>query len=195
MKPSRLYLVLFTLLLVLGSGCKKPAKVYLVPIGDAPMAEINDLVSHYREKFGITVEVLPAMHLDETTIDSQRQQLIAENVAYSMLRGYSDYRMNPGDVLIGITGQDMYPRSEGWQFCFGWRLGEQRAAVVSTARMALHYLGEPLDEAVLRKRLRKVVTKDIGLLYYEKSDSDNPRSVLYNNIMGIEELDYVTENF
>ncbi len=61
--------------------------------------------------------------------------------------------------------------------------------------MSLHYLGEPSEEATLRKRLRKVVTKDIGLLYYGKPDSDNPRSVLYNNIMGIQELDHVTENF
>ncbi|HKV94604.1 MAG TPA: hypothetical protein VJW20_18815 [Candidatus Angelobacter sp.] len=60
--------------------------------------------------------------------------------------------------------------------------------------MDLHYPGEQ-EGTSLRQRLRKVVTKDVGLLYYGKQASENPRSVLYNNIGGIQELDQVTEDF
>jgi predicted Zn-dependent protease len=183
------------LLLLLVSGCKKASKIYLVPIGDAPVAEITDLASHYREKFGIQTEVLPAIKPDVRDLDRNRNQLIAENLVRTLLSNYSDYRTNSGDVLIGITGQDIYPQSQDWQFCFGWREGEQRVAVASTARMSLHYLGEPADGATMRNRLRKVVTKDIGLLYYQKEASDNPKSVLFSGIMGIQELDRVGEDF
>jgi predicted Zn-dependent protease len=189
------YLVVVLVLSFAVSGCKKSAKLYLVPIGDVSMEEINDLASHYRQKFGITVEVLPQLKPDETVIDSTRHQLIAENLVQLMLHYDSDYRLDPADVLIGITGQDIYPKSQDWEFCFGWRVEESRAAVVSTARMDLHYLGEPAGQATLRQRLRKVVTKDIGILFYGKDASDNPRSVLYNGIMGIQELDRVTEEF
>jgi predicted Zn-dependent protease len=189
-----LRLLSLILLIALCSGCKKPGKVYFVPIGDAPTAEINDLVNHYHEKFGIVAEVLPPIKPFENDYDRARQQYIAEGLVQTMLR-MSDYRMSPSDVLIGITADDIYPRSRDWQFCFGYRFGEQRAAVVSTARMSLHYAGQPQAEANLRQRLRKVVTKDIGILYFGKPDSDNPRSVMYKNILGIQELDLVSEDF
>jgi predicted Zn-dependent protease len=121
--------------------------------------------------------------------------LIAEDVIQSMLRHYPEYAEDKSAVLIGITGQDMYPRGANWRFCFGWRIPEARAAVVSTARMDLHYEGEPPTEATVQKRLRKVVTKDIGIMTYGKTPNDNPNSVLYNNILGIEELDQVSEDF
>jgi hypothetical protein len=44
-------------------------------------------------------------------------------------------------------------------------------------------------------RLRKIVTKDIGILYYGLPQSQSPKSVLYSQIMGIEELDAVGEDF
>ncbi len=166
-----------------------------MPIGDAPMPEINALVDHYREKFGITVHVLEPMTLDASDVNMNRRQLVAENVIQSMLRNYPKYASNKSAILIGITAYDMYPRGENWQFCFGWRITAVRAAVVSTARMELEYPDEPVIEATLQKRLRKVVTKDIGIMYYGKSPNDNPKSVLFNGILGIQELDQVTEDF
>jgi hypothetical protein len=61
--------------------------------------------------------------------------------------------------------------------------------------MDLHYPGEPVSEAILGMRLRKVVTKDIGIMYFGKTPNSNPRSVLYDGILGIEELDHATEDF
>ena len=61
--------------------------------------------------------------------------------------------------------------------------------------MSLHYIGEPSDLNLSGTRLRKMVTKDIGILYYGLPQSQNPSSVLYNGIMGIEELDQVGEDF
>jgi predicted Zn-dependent protease len=176
------------LLMVLGiSGCKKSDTIYLVPIGSAPMAEITDLAAHYRAKFGVNVTVLPQLDPVYGDYDGEREQLIAEKITQTLLRTYSDYRNKKTDVIIGITGQDMYPKSEDWAFCFGWRDQDGRAAVASTARMD--------SEATLRNRLRKVVTKDIGILYYDKPQSENPKSVLYSGIMGIQELDLVSEDF
>jgi predicted Zn-dependent protease len=191
----RALISLLGLSLISFSGCRKQSTVYFVPIGDAPTSDINALVGHYKQKFGFEAHVLPPMALDETDTDPDRHQLIAENVLESMQQAYPEYSLNKSVILIGITRQDMYPRSEPWDFCFGWRKKEERAAVVSTARLDLRYRGEPIDEATPTKRLQKVVTKDIGILYYDKSGSDNPRSVLYNKILGIQELDEVTEDF
>jgi hypothetical protein len=40
-----------------------------------------------------------------------------------------------------------------------------------------------------------MVKKDIGILYYGLSQSHNPKSVLYNGILGIQELDAVGDDF
>ncbi len=128
-------------------------------------------------------------------MDFSRQQLIAEKVIQSVLRHYQQYAGDKSAVLIAITSQDMYPLGAYWQFCFGWRIPAVHAAVVSTAPMDLHYPGEPPTEATLEKRLRKVVSKDVGILYYGKTPNDNPRSVLYSNILGMQELDQVSGDF
>jgi hypothetical protein len=61
--------------------------------------------------------------------------------------------------------------------------------------MGLHYSGEPADVSDPETRVRKMVTKDIAILYYGKPQSNDPHSVLYNQIGGIEELDQVGEDF
>lgn len=169
--------------------------VYFVPIVEAPMDDINDLVQHYREKLGIEVHVLPAMMPKSTDIDTARGQLIAENVLESMARNYPEYEKNKSAILIGITALDMYPTEEKWQFCYGWRDPELRKAVISTARFNWQYPGEPVEEASMTQRLRKAVTKDIGLMYFWKPLNHNPKSVLYDGIMGIDDLDRASENF
>ena len=55
--------------------------------------------------------------------------------------------------------------------------------------------GRPSEEARPEIRLCKMVTKDIGILYYGLPQSSNPHSVVYNRILGIEELDAVGEQF
>jgi predicted Zn-dependent protease len=179
---------------MLCSGCKKTS-VYFVPIGNAPVAEINELVPHYEEKFDLKAEVLSPMALSPTDFDSYRQQLIAERVLQNLDREYARYLKDRSAVLIGITSQDMYLLQANWQFCFGWRRPEIRMAVVSTARMNLYYPGETMPIASVSSRLRKMVTKDIGIMYYHREASSNPRSVLYNGILGLEELDQVSEDF
>ncbi len=40
-----------------------------------------------------------------------------------------------------------------------------------------------------------MVMKDIGILYYQMPTNSNPKSVPYNNIDGVDELDGVSEEF
>jgi predicted Zn-dependent protease len=196
MKITMAFLILCLLSTV--SACQKSDKVYniyFVPIGNAPTSEIDGLVAHYQQKVGLKSTILPALVPGPSEINRNRHQLIAENVLAFMRKRYFQYVKNDSSILIGITSDDMYPLGQDWQFCFGWRQPEIRSAVVSTARMNLHYEGEPANGANETSRLQKVVTKDIGIMHYNKLPSNNPHSVLFNGILGIEELDQVTEDF
>ena len=44
-------------------------------------------------------------------------------------------------------------------------------------------------------RIRKMVTKNIGVLYYHLPQSIHPKSAMYGAIGGIEELDFMGEDF
>jgi hypothetical protein len=52
-----------------------------------------------------------------------------------------------------------------------------------------------VTEDQIRTRLRKMVTKNVGVLYFHLPQSDDPRSVLYRNVGGIRDLDYMGEEF
>lgn len=82
-----------------------------------------------------------------------------------------------------------------WRFTFSLRSRDRRVAVVSYARMDPKNLGEPADAEVLQSRLRKMVLKNIGIMYFGLPASGNPRSVLYGNILGVDDLDRMTEEF
>jgi predicted Zn-dependent protease len=169
-------------------------KIYFVPIGNFPNEELQPLVQYYRKKYNLEVSIADEISVDPTTRDPSRQQLKAESLAASIPNNVSAPAHDKNAILIGFTSEDMYPTSKNWQFAFGWRLGNTRAAVVSTARLSVLDLGHPFSD-VAATRLRKIVTKDIGILYYGLPQSDNPHSVLYNQIMGIEELDAEGEDF
>ena len=107
-----------------------------------------------------------------------------------MKSAYPDLTSTPEAIMIGLTTEDMYIAQYSWQFTFSWRQ-EGKYAAVSDARMSL---GVPSEEQV-KARLRKMVTKNIGILYYRLPQSNDPRSVLYKDIGGISELDYMGEEF
>jgi predicted Zn-dependent protease len=169
--------------------------IYFVPIGDFPREQFDPLVRYYRQKYGLDITVLKSIPADPATRDASRQQLMAENLAASVHSAFPEHASDPKAILIGVTSEDMYPVSKNWQFAFTWRSGANRTAVVSTARLRLPNTADSSDPDVPGTRLRKMVTKDIGLLYYGLAQSADPKSVLYNQIMGIEELDNVGEDF
>lgn len=170
-------------------------KIYFVPIGNFPDQQLQPLVQYYRKKYNLEIAVADGISVDPATRDASRQQLMAESLAAGLRSRVSEPANDKDAILIGFTAEDIYPTSKNWQFAFGWRDGETRTAVVSTARLSLGDIAQPMTPDTPATRLRKIVTKDIGILYYGLPQSNDPHSVLYNQIMGIEELDAVGEDF
>lgn len=168
-----------------GSG-----KLYLVPLGEFSKLVAEELASYYKTKYGISAETLPTVHIPPSARNPERQQLIAEEAVDLMRRVNSEISGNPNAILIGLTTEDMYISQYDWRFSFSWR-EQGKYAVVSSGRMNLGNVSE--DET--RKRFRKMVTKNVGILYFHLPQSDDPRSVLYRNVGGIRELDYMGEEF
>ena len=51
------------------------------------------------------------------------------------------------------------------------------------------------DSTRRMQRIQKMITKNLGILYYGLPQSDDPGSVLYKSILGPDDLDRASEDF
>ena len=171
--------------------------LYFVSIGDVPADLLNNMVSHFQERFGVPITVLPSLSFDRVTFDPVRSQLVADELISAVRIRYPTLARNPRTRVIGITPYDMYMRAtqDTWRFTYSLRSHEDHFAVVSYARLDPAQLGPPASDELLQSRLRKMLIKNIGIMYFGLPVSEDPRSVLYGNILGAEELDQMSEFF
>lgn len=190
-----------------GTAAKPPTSgtLYFVPIGKFPATQYAVVTAHYAGAWHLPVRRLPPLPLDDSLWDRTRNQLVAERVIAKMQREYAGPAADPGAVLIGLTAQDMYREQSSWRYAFSHRDGG-RYAVVSSARMhpqslPLHpphgslFAWDLKDDELALCRLKKMVGKNIGVLYYRLPMNDDPTSLLYNSIGGPDDLDRIAEHF
>lgn len=177
------------------------AEVLLEAVGGLPRASegypslsLDQLAKDYQGKLQLKIELLKEAPLESRVVDFWRRQLVAEELIELMKRRYPREAKNPKAILIGVTAGDMFIREYSWQFAFAFRR-EGRFVVVSIARMDPVSFHEAPDPALLYTRARKMVSKNLGLLYYGLPETKDPRSVLYGPILGLDDLDKIGENF
>lgn len=170
-------------------------KIHFVPVGDHPPDRLERLAAYSREKFGVTIETAQAVPLEGSAVDDQRRQVIAEELIALMRRHQATLAGDPDAILIGLVTYDMYIRERpDWRF--GFAFGDlPRAAVISSARMDPINLGGRPDPDLLERRLRKMVSKYIGYMYFQLPPSRSRQSVMYTPILGVDDLDRIGENF
>ena len=140
-------------------------KIYVLPIGDlAGGPSLADLADYASRFFGLEVEVLPAVTVEDTRArtrmnDGVKQLLAPSVMAY--LRGKI-----PADAycLIGLTMVDLYPE-ESWNFVFGEASLVNRVGVFSFARNDSAFYGGHSDAATIRRRAMQVMTHEIGHMF------------------------------
>ena len=163
--------------------------VHLVPLGDYPISDVEALADYFAARYDLRIELHAAVAIPEAARDDARGQLIAEELIAGM-RATLPAAGDSARVVIGITGEDLYSRARpDWAWAFGLRT-DGHLAVISSARMRI-LAAEELADA----RLRKMVSKYIGLLYYGLQESTDPRSVMYGNILGVRDLDRMGDDY
>jgi YD repeat-containing protein len=176
------------------SGTGPHGGVYLVHLGEPSTIDLEPLRDYYQQALGLDVTILPPARLDPAAFDDERQQLVAERVIDVMRETAGSIADDTDAVVIGVVEQDMYIAEYDWAYALNFRTGE-RFAVVSTARMTESADAAPSEPGVVLSRLRKMVTKNLGVLLYRLPLSDDPASVFYSQIDGAAELDRIDDSF
>jgi predicted Zn-dependent protease len=172
-------------------------ELYLIGVGDVPVEMLDAFVAHFQTKFGMSIQTLAPLGFDRLTFDAERSQMVADRLIQAVRYRHPTLVKNPRTRVIAITSYDMYMEAmrDKWAFTFSLRSGDRRLAVVSYARMDPAKLGGAPNDALLRSRLRKMITKNIGIMYFGLPASDNPKSALFRNVLGVDDLDRMTEEF
>jgi len=166
--------------------------VYLAPLGGFPAAELEGLIEFYAERYNLPVGVLPPAEIAAVPRDPTRNQLSSEDLIGGVVARYPQAVLG-NLVVIGVLPADMYSRGRpDWRFVFGtW--SEAHLGVISTARMGAR-LG-PFERQIELARLRKMLTRYIGFMYFGLPESTDPKSVLYAPLLSLDDLDTMGEEF
>ena len=169
--------------------------IYFVPLGTPDPPFLDSLAAYLEQRYQVRVVKLAGLPLDESVVDNRRRQLVAEALIALMRREYPREAGDGSAVLVGITAHDLYIAGHAkWRWAFSLRVDE-RLAVVSTARMDDAAWGKAPDPQRLEIRLRKMVTKNLGILYFGLDQSSDRRSVMFGPILGLGDLDSIGEDF
>jgi len=181
-------------------ACDGPGKrICLVPLGDVAKEIVDHLIDYYRREYDLEVRVLRPLTLQPGFEPGHAGQLEAAKLWGIMRSAYPAYAQDRNAVLIALTPIDIYlATAPQWQWAFGqaYRFGSEasfRHAVVSYYRMDPANYGLRPDPGKRNQRLRKIMNKYVAITYYGLRMSNDPRSVLYDSIGGLDDLDGVNE--
>jgi predicted Zn-dependent protease len=175
------------------NGLHGSGEIYFLPLETFPTAVVNRFVSFYRNKYGLSISILPALPLPRNAFDTNRGQFVAEELIGFLQQTSRDSQLEAGSTVIALTDQDIYIRKFNWRYAFSFRSGQ--LAVISSARMTNRFMGVwPIDPDWQQTRVRKMVTKDIGVLHYHLPLSSHCQSPVFGRIGGPQELDFMGED-
>ena len=175
------------------SSLTPAGRVYLVPVDDFPVERARAIADYFAATFGVRIDIASAIAWPEAAYDPERRQM---NSALMLTRLEETYASVEQPVIaIALTTRDMFNPAVDWRYVFSYRRNN-RVAVVSPARMDRGCMGLwPADDVRLTARLRKMVGKNIGIMYFGLEMSTDPLSMLYANIGGPQELDAMSDRF
>jgi predicted Zn-dependent protease len=173
------------------SSLRAVGRVLLVPIDEFPTETADAVAGHYRRELKTPVDVMPALTAPPDAYDPVRRQ----SSATALIANLERLDVSSERIVIGLTESDMYIPGVNWRYAFSFRR-DGRFAIVSTARMHRGCLGLMRASKDLQmKRLRKMVGKNIGVMYYRLPLSRDRRSLMYAYVGGPQELDGMSERY
>jgi predicted Zn-dependent protease len=162
-------------------------KVYLVPMGRLDAVDPQRLSQHLEDTYRIETEILPVLALPGIAFDPDRDQLKADTLLVTLARRYPV--AGSQTVVIGLTDFDTFRSLDpSLRYVFSTR-ARSGYAVVSAARMGPGLLERVLRRDSTEERMRKMVERNVGLLFYHLQLRPDPSSLLRDEIMSVDDID------
>ena len=165
-------------------------RVCIAPLGSIESTLVERLIDYYDDAYGLKVQVLTPSPLQEGMVDPDREQIESKSVGLHISRLFPEDNADLDATIIGLMPVDMFIEEIDWRFAFGGLWQDQFSlGVISTFRMDPVTFGESPDDDLYYDRVRKMVSKYIGWLYYNLAESSDDTSPMYDNILSVSDLD------
>lgn len=167
------------------SELKGSGRIYLVQVGPhAAPYTLEDFAIWLRNKYNLDVQVLPAMPAPREAWDTNHRQFVAEQLYAQMKQQHPDLATDENAYLIGFTDADMYSVRYMWSSTFSQR-DSLRTAIISSDGMEdsaaeRAVLGASRADAEFQARLRRILLKDVAVLYWHLPVNNRFASLLHD---------------
>jgi predicted Zn-dependent protease len=172
-------------------------RMCLLPVGNLPQKQIEELRAYFKDKYGLSVAVLPPMDATDaigSQVNPDQWKVQGSKFTGELRRLYGN-QISSGARIVAITPVDLHSGDDDTDsFVFGtkWNNSETKEGlygIVSTFRMNPETFGEPANDALWFERMRKLVTKYVGIEYYGLVEDDDPASAMYRALYSVRALD------
>lgn len=172
-------------------GCDGTApRVCLVPLSEDLTSEAGALVEDLHGR-GLAAGWLSPVSLSVSDFSTRRRQLIANRAEERVAEVYRQFVEDRDVTVIAVAPQDMFIEGETFDWVFGFR--GDRVLVISTFRMDDENWGYSPDPELRASRLRKMLLRYVGLAHLGLEMNDEPLTVLYRHLDGLDNLDVMQE--
>lgn len=173
-------------------------RVCLLPIGNVPLWQIEQLVAYFKRTYQLELSVLPAWDASDR-LGGSMNSTSEWKLNYSRLEG--ELRVRLGEVvqtngkIVALTPVDMHSSAENADsFVFGvksrdYYTGEPLWGMISTFRMNPQTFGDRSNDDLWFERIRKLFTKYVGVTYYGLDEDQIPSSAMYQPLYSLRALD------
>jgi YD repeat-containing protein len=152
-------------------------KIYLIPMDLDSSESLEWAPAYYKAKLGVDVEVLPPSPVPGDLVDPNRHQVDSERLVERLCLRFSDICRDPANSLIAVTSRDIFIPSFGWRFAQNFR-HDGRFAIISSARFHPSFPFSRWNPEWFNSRLKKMLTKNIVILYFDLPLSSDYTSLL-----------------
>ena len=170
-------------LLTVGSG------VYLVPLGNVRHVDVRALADEVAVRYRVRTRTLPALPLPGWTLAVKDGELNGDQLIRLLQLAYA---ARGRAAIIGITDCDMFSPSLGVHGLFSLRNPPPYAVVSSSSLGAT--LFDRLRGHDRHERVRKLVARNIGFLYFLRPVSRDPHSLLRSSMSSVGDIDSLDED-
>ncbi len=163
--------------------------VYLVPMGNVRREDVRALADEVGLRYHVPASTLPQVALPLWTLDAQDGELNGDQLIRVLQLAYPTRGQA---AVIGITDYDMFSTSLGIHGLFSLRNPVPYGVVSSStlgASLFDRFRGQGRHE-----RVRKLVARNIGFLYFHLPESADHHSLLRSSMSSVHDIDALHED-